>query len=220
MVMWIHWNVRGSRPASAFAHLPTTTAASPWSPARPLGPRRPLRRAPFPAGTGPSWRARRHQNSPGKGIARDTLLATASAVSPVRQEGGFVPSPALCPCLGTSSRSRSSPLSPSGTGREVKRELLRLAGKRHRNRRHARGLTLPTGKRDGGGGSVRLPGLQNNPGAEHLPGTCTCVPWELLPRAEGISKAVTVILGSWIWICSGGRFGIHLVGEYCKFCDL
>lgn len=29
MVMWIHWNVRGSRPALAFAHLPTTSTASP-----------------------------------------------------------------------------------------------------------------------------------------------------------------------------------------------
>lgn len=36
-------------------------------------------------------------------------------------------------------------------------------------------------------------------------------------EAEGISKAVTVILAS--WIRSGERFGKLLVGEYCKFCD-
>lgn len=36
-------------------------------------------------------------------------------------------------------------------------------------------------------------------------------------EAKGISKAVMVILGS--WIRSGGRLGILLVGEYCKFYD-
>lgn len=90
MVMWIHWNVRGSRPASAFAHLPAATAAaSPSSPARPLGPRLPLGQPPFLAEAGPSWglAAQRHQNSPGKGIVRDTLPAGASAESPVRRGG-------------------------------------------------------------------------------------------------------------------------------------
>lgn len=53
MVMWIHWNVRGSRPASAFAHLPAATAAAASSsPARPLRPRLPLRAAALP---GQSW---------------------------------------------------------------------------------------------------------------------------------------------------------------------
>lgn len=95
MVMWIHWNVRGSRPALAFAHLPSSTAR-PWSPARPW--HRGTPQATFPAGTGPSWGAQRHQNSPGKGLrARNTLLAAASAVAPVGLGGGSVPSQLCVP---------------------------------------------------------------------------------------------------------------------------
>lgn len=88
MVMWIHWNACGSRPAAAFAHLPAATAAAGSSSlAWALGPRLPLGQPPFPAGAGPSWglAKQRHQNSPG--IVHNTVLARAPAESPVRQGG-------------------------------------------------------------------------------------------------------------------------------------
>lgn len=215
--MWIHWNVRGSRPALAFAHLPTTTTASPWSPARPLGPRDPSGRRP----------SQPEQARAGEPSGTKIALAKASPMTrfwprprPCLPSGKRV---ALCPpqlCvpawgLPPASAAHLCPL--SGTGREVKRELPRLAGKQHRNCRHSQGLTLPTGKQGGVQGVSGCPGskitleLSTCQGPVHVsPGICC-------REAEGISKAITVILGS--WICSGERFGIFLVGEYCKFYD-
>lgn len=185
----------------------------PLEPGTALAPRDPAgRQAPFPAGTSPSRGAQQHQNSPGKGLkARDTLLATVSAVSPVRLEGGSVPSQLCVPAWGLPPASAAHLCPPSGPGREAKRELPRLAGKQHRNRRHARGLTLPTGKRGGGRGVSSCPGskitleLSTCQGPAHVsPGSCS-------REAEGISKMVTVILGS--RILSRGYLGYFLWGN-------
>lgn len=160
----------------------------PLEPGTAAGTAASLGQEPFPAGTGPSWRAQRHQNSPGKAIARDTLLATASAVSPVRQEGGFVPSLALCPCLGTSSRFRSSPLSPLRArpgSQEGAAQISREAAPEPPP--HTRPHPAHREARRGAGG-VRLPRLQNNPGAQHLPGTCTCPLGAAAEKPKGFPK--------------------------------
>lgn len=79
MVMWIHWNVRGTRPALGFVHLPRTLPPSSRVPAS----LQPTVAALSPAWAAPSHpepsRAPWHQNNPGIGGGRDALLAGAAA---------------------------------------------------------------------------------------------------------------------------------------------
>lgn len=146
MVMWIHWNVRGTRPASGFAHLPSDIAAGSPNPSSPPGPWWPLaaqlgqlRARPQPA-RAPASQPHEARMSLGKGSGRDVLLAGATGERPAARRVTRCPLSCLVPAAGLPPHPPAHLCPLSGTGQETKTELPRLAGKRHRH--HGQGLRV------------------------------------------------------------------------------